>query len=87
MGPPTRERWCMQLRLGLEGEVEIPEVWAALGEESRARVVERLAQVMVNALATGSGQGGEQAGEANENEGGEGSGEDGDSVVTITRIA
>lgn len=49
----------LQLRLGLEGEAVVPGVWAVLGEESRAQVIERLAQVMVNAVLTASGQGGE----------------------------
>ena len=40
----------MQLRLGLEGEAEIPEVWATLGAAARGEVIERLAQAMVNAI-------------------------------------
>ena len=56
-------RWCVQLRLQLNGEAEIPEVWATLGTESRCEVVERLAQVMVNAVVAQSGQGGEGRGE------------------------
>ena len=53
----------MQLRLGLEGEAEIPEVWATLGAAARCEVIERLAQAMVNAIGAPSGQGGEQPAE------------------------
>jgi hypothetical protein len=56
----------VQLRLGVEGEAVMGEVWAALGEKCRAEVVERLAQVMVNAVVTASGQGGEQSNEADD---------------------
>jgi hypothetical protein len=56
----------LQLRLGLEGVAVAPEVWAALGEESRAQVIERLAQVMVNAIVAAIGQGGEQSDEGDE---------------------
>ena len=56
-------RWCVQLRLQLNGEAEFPEVWATLGAESQGEVVERLAQVMVNAVVAQSGQGGEGHGE------------------------
>ncbi len=56
-------RWCVQLRLKLSGEAEIPEVWATLGAQSQGEVVERLAQAMVNAVVAPSGQGGEGHGE------------------------
>lgn len=62
MRQPAMGRWCVQLRLQLNGEAEIPEVWATLGAESRCEVVERLAKAMVNAVAP-SGQGGEGHGE------------------------
>jgi hypothetical protein len=68
MGEPTRGRWCVQLRLGLEGEAVMGELWPALGEKCRAEVVERLARVMVNAVVTGSGQGGELSNEADDQE-------------------
>jgi hypothetical protein len=44
----------------------VAEVWANLGEESRAQVIERLTQVMVNAVVTTSGQGGEQSDEGDQ---------------------
>lgn len=67
MKRPAMGRWCVQLRLQLKlnGEAEIPEVWATLGAQSRGKVVERLAKAMVNAVAP-SGQGGEGHGEDNQ---------------------
>jgi hypothetical protein len=80
MGVPTRGRWAVQLRLGVDPQTEFPEVWGTLGAEDRAVVIERLAEAMVNmVVATATGQGGENA---HENiEGGEQAGGD------ITRIA
>jgi hypothetical protein len=45
-------RWRVQLRLGLEGETAVPEVWAALRAERRAEVVDRLAKAMAKAVLT-----------------------------------
>lgn len=82
MWEPTVGKWCVQLRLGLACEAEVPEVWATLGEERRSEVIQRLAQTMVNAVVAPSGQGGEQPGEVDQShESSEGDRED------ATRIA
>jgi hypothetical protein len=80
MSRTIRGRWPVQLRLGVEGETEIPEVWVTLGAEDRAVVIERLAETMAKAaVAAAAGQGGESSSAGSE------SGEEVDSGVT--RIA
>jgi hypothetical protein len=70
----------VQLRLGAEGESEIPEVWVTLGAEDRAVVIERLAETMAKAaVAAAAVRGGENVSEGIE------SSEEVDSDVT--RIA
>jgi hypothetical protein len=70
----------VQLRLGLEGEAELVELWATLEAEDRAVVIERLAAALANAVAAvATSPLGEE--ERNEDiEGGEGAGD-------VTRIA
>jgi len=70
----------VQLRLGLEGEAVLVEVWATLEAEDRAAAIERLATAMANALvAVATSPLGEE--EPNEDiEGDEGAGD-------VTRIA
>jgi hypothetical protein len=46
MDEPMHRRWPVQLRLGFEGESELPEVWSTLGPDERAAVIDRLAQAM-----------------------------------------
>lgn len=70
----------MQLRLGMDPETEIPEVWGTLGAEDRAVVIERLAAAMANVVvAAATEQGGEVSDEGIED--GEQAGGD------VTRIA
>lgn len=42
----------MQLRLGVEAEAELVEVWATLEAEDRAVAIDRLAAVMANVVGT-----------------------------------
>lgn len=77
MGARIRGRWLVQLRLGLEGEAELVEVWETLEAEDRATVIERLAAAMANAVAT-SAVGEEELDEDIES---------GDSAGDVTRIA
>lgn len=70
----------MQLRLGLEGEAELVEVWATLEAEDRATVIERLAAAMANAVAAVATSAVEEE-ETNE------AIESGDSARDVTRIA
>jgi len=51
MGVRIRGRWLVQLRLGLEAEAELVEVWATLSTEDRVVAIERLAAVMANVVA------------------------------------
>ena len=52
----------MQLRLGVEPETEVPEVWGSLRAEDRAAVIGRLGEVMAKAVvAPRRGQGDEEA--------------------------
>ena len=68
----------MQLRLGLEGEAELVEVWATLEAEDRVMVIERLAAAMANAAVATSAVGEEESNEDIES---------GDSAGDVTRIA
>jgi hypothetical protein len=78
MGARIRGRWLVQLRLGLEGEAELVEVWATLEAEDRATVIERLAAAMANAAVATSAVGEEESNEDIES---------GDSAGGVTRIA
>lgn len=49
MAAPTKGRWAVQLRLAVEAQTEIPEVWATLRAQDRAVVIERLAETMARA--------------------------------------
>ena len=49
----------MQLRLGVEGESEIPDVVASLGVEDRAAVVARLSELMIKVALAAGKRGGE----------------------------
>jgi hypothetical protein len=73
----------VQLRLGLQAEAELVEVWATLEAEDRVVVIERLAAAMANAVAAvATSPPGEE--EPNEDiEGGEG----GEGAGDVTRIA
>lgn len=42
----------MQLRLGVEAETDVVEVWATLEAEDRAVAIDRLAAVMANVVGT-----------------------------------
>ena len=80
MGARIWGRWLVQLRLGLEGEAELVEVWATLEAEDRVMVIERLAAAMANAVAAvATSVVGEE--ESNEDI------ESGDSAGDVTRIA
>ncbi|MDA8045099.1 MAG: hypothetical protein M0Z30_07680 [Actinomycetota bacterium] len=68
----------MQLRLGLDSETEVVEVWATLETEHRAVVIERLAALMANAVAPAGLVREEEPDEAIES--GEGAGD-------VTRVA
>jgi hypothetical protein len=70
-------RWLVQLRLGLEGEAELVEVWATLEAEDRATVIERLAAAMADAAVATSAVGEEESNEDIES---------GDSAGDVTRI-
>jgi hypothetical protein len=71
----------VQLRLGLEGEAELVEVWATLEAEDRAVMIERQAAAMANAVAAVATSPLGEEEEPNEDiEGGEGAGD-------VTRIA
>jgi hypothetical protein len=78
MGGPTRGRWSVQLRLGVDPKTEVPDVWGSLRTEDRAAVIGRLGEVMAKAVAAGRGHAEEEAGEDIQD--GEGSG-------GVTRIA
>ena len=52
-------RWPVQLRLGVEGEAEVPDVVASLGVEDRRAVVECLADLMTKAAIAAASKGGD----------------------------
>jgi hypothetical protein len=52
-------RWPVQLRLGVEGEAEVPDVVASLGVEDRRAVVACLAELMAKAAVAAASKGGD----------------------------
>jgi hypothetical protein len=59
-------RWPVQLRLGVEGEAEVPDVVATLGVEDRQVVVAALAGLMVKAAVAAASEEGDDGGEGNQ---------------------
>jgi hypothetical protein len=63
-------RWPVQLRLGVEGDAEVPDVVATLGVEDRQVVVAALAGLMVKAAVAAASEEGDDGGEANQEQAG-----------------
>jgi hypothetical protein len=59
-------RWPVQLRLGVEGEAEVPDVVASLGVEDRQAVVECLAGLMTKAAIAAASKGGDDGGQGSQ---------------------
>jgi hypothetical protein len=59
-------RWPVQLRLGLEGEAQVPDVVATLGVEDRQAVVACLAGLMTKAAIAAAGKGGDHGSQGNQ---------------------
>ncbi|MGH9071015.1 MAG: hypothetical protein ACRDX8_07610 [Acidimicrobiales bacterium] len=60
----------MQLRLGVEGEAEVPDVVATLGVEDRREVVAALAGLMMKAAVAAASEEGDDSGEGNQEDAG-----------------
>jgi hypothetical protein len=77
MGTATREV-AVQLRLGVEAQAGVPEVWGSLRGEDRAPVIGRLGEVMAKAVAAERGHADEEV---------DGKIKDGEGAGGVTRIA
>ena len=60
----------MQLRLGVEGEAEVPDVVASLGVEDRQAVVACLAELMAKAAVAAASKGGDDGSQGDQDQAG-----------------